>query len=774
MKEIKIFLASSKELELERDKFASLINQLNRIFKRRGLELELVIWEYLGSSMSKKRKQDEYNDELRQCEICLVVFWNVFGDYTREEFNIAYDELCAGNNPKRLYVFFKEPAQMTDDMLSFKNSFADKYGHFYSVFDNPDTLKLNFLLQLEIFKNDVLDISKLVSIENSCVSLDGVSFIDLKNVSFAANNENYTSLQQQIDKQRKRVIRYPDDLEEQSELHTLLEKRKGMEDDMLNLARKLAEQSIYKMSSRMIEARRLFELGELQAVIKILDTKDIIADIKSSKSAIEMYNLLREQEMVNIEQRANEIQLRIRTEKVLSEIGWTEKIINEYKNLIDEIRGYVSPVCLAKILFEAARFIEDYCPDILAANYYTECIDTMKSLKAIPDSEMPVYADMLFYAGKFFTEDVFEIDYDPTEGEWMGDAEIRIHNKVVKRWNRYKKLAKHYLKSSVEIFNKINIENNHADDIYYSLACLAHYEARHGNDSSATAANRRLLQYTKSSGLSNEFILSALRRSAAEFYINNDNVGYDQIITECDKIIQTLNIQLLSTSSLSDLVTIYKMKKDYQQALIFSNQALAKYRELSHEDPYAYQDSMASCLECIAMFKHWLTTDYKTNPETKQLLDEAEQIFRRLHDITGSDVYWRKRGHILNLKFELRLKERMDYCSYLFKSKRGELIQYFSSHLKSGKHTYNIEGELDCPLKSISIIIRKVRNKDLYNLSFTWKFDPLQTTGYEYINMDFREEFSKEGLYCLLSSAECYDNLCNDIVRAIDKGGHMD
>lgn len=774
MSTIKIFLASSKELELERDKFASLINQLNRIFKRRGLELELVIWEYLDSSMSKKRKQDEYNEELRQCEICLVVFWNVFGDYTKEEFNIAYDGLCAGNNPKRLYVFFKEPAKMSDDMLNFKNSFADKYGHFYSVFDNADTLKLNFLLQLEIFKNDVLDISKSVSVEDSCVSVGGVPFIDLRNVPFAANNESYITLQQQIDKQRKRVNRYPDDLEEQSELHILLEKRQEVEDNMVNLARKLAEQSTHKMSPRMIEARRLFELGELQAVIKILDTKDIIADIKSSKSTIEMYNLLREQEMANIEQRANEIQLRIRTEKVLSEIGWTEKIIKEYKCLIDEIRGYVSPICFARILFEAARFIEDYCPDILAANYYTECIDTMKSLKTIPDSEMPVYADMLFYAGKFFTEDIFEIDYDPTEGEWMGDAEIKIHNKVVKRWNRYKKLAKHYLESSVVIFNKINHRNNYAEDIYYSLACLARYESLHRDDCSVTASNKRLLQYTKSTGLSNELILSAFRQSAVEFYINEDIDGYNQIIIECDRIIQTLNIQSLSTSSLSDLATIYEMKKDYQQAMVFSNQALEKFRELSIEDPYAYQDSIASCLESIAICKHWLNTDYKTNPETKQLLDEAEQIYNKLYDVTGSNVYWRKRGHILNLKFELRLKERMDYCSHLFKSIQDELIQYFSTHLKSGKHTYNIDWGLDCPIKNISAIIRKIRNKDLYKLSFTWEFDPCQTTGYEYINMDIREEFSKSELYTYLSSRECYDDLCAYIIRGIDKGGHMD
>lgn len=773
MTTIKIFFASSKELELERDKFASLINQLNRIFKRRGLELELVIWEYLDSSMSKSRKQDEYNRELRLCEICLVVFWNVFGDYTKEEFNIAYDGLCAGNNPKRLYVFFKEPAQMSEDMLSFKNSFADKYGHFYSVFDNADTLRLNFLLQFEIFKNDVLDISKFVSVENSCVSVDGVSFIDLRNVPFAANNENYTTLQQQIEKQRKRVIRYPDDLEEQGELHTLLERRQSMEDDMINLARKLTEQSIHKMSPRMIEARRLFEMGELQAVIKILNTQDIIADIKSSKSTIEMHKILCEQEMANIEQRANEIQLRIKTEKVLSGIGWTEKIINEYKNLIDEIRGYVSPICFAKILFEAARFIEDYSPDILAVNYYSECIDTMKSLKTIPDQELPVYIDMLFFAGRFFSELVYEIDSDPTEGEWMDESNVKIHNKVMRRWNRYRKFAKRYLEMSIKICEKTD-KKKYAEDIYYSLACLAYYESQNGNTDSEMAANRRLLQFTKSSGLSEEFILSSSRRLAVTLFVNEDIDGYNQIIEECDKIIPMLNIQSLSTSSLSDLVTIYEMKKDYQQAMTFCHQALAKYRELSLEDPYAYQDNIANCLERIAIFKHWLTTDYKTNPETKQLLDEAEQIYDRLYDITGSNVYWRKHSHILNLKFEIRLKERMDYCSYLFKFRQEELIQYFSSHLKSGKHTYNINGDLDCPIKNISTIIKTVRNKDLYKLSFTWEFDSWQT-GYECINMDLRKkEFSKDELCSYLSSRECYDNLCDYIVRGIDKGGHMD
>lgn len=773
MTTIKIFLASSKELELERDKFASLINQLNRIFKRRGLELELVIWEYLDSSMSKKRKQDEYNEELRQCEICLVVFWNVFGDYTKEEFKIAYDGLCAGNNPKRLYVFFKEPAQMSVDMSSFKNSFADKYGHFYSVFDNADTLKLNFLLQLEIFKNDVLDISKFVSIENSCVSVDGVSFIDLRNVPFAANNTRYIELQQQIDKQRNRLLKHPDDIEEQQELHLLLEKRQNMEDNMMSLARKLSEQSLHEMSPRMMEARKLFEMGELQAVIKILDTVDILSDIRVSVSKIKLYNTLRENEIINIEKAANELQLRIKAEIVLSKDGWISSVSSEYHTLIEEIRGYSTPLLLAKILFEAARFIEDYSPNIEAISYYTECIELMESLKDITNSELYAYGDMLFYAGRFFTELVYEIDSDPTEGEWMDTVNEKIHKQVQKRWKNYKKLANECLEKSIDIYNRLNSQNKYEEDIYYSLNALVKNETLHGNEKSERTAHNRLIKYSRESYLANEYLLSALIHYAITLYVVGDKNNLGKIINECNALVDQLKTNSVRPNVLLDVASLHEMGKDYKKAEICLKEALNQYQELSKEDPYKYQEIIASCMEQIATYIHWQSRGYKTNPETKNLLNKAKQIYHKLYDATGSNVYYRKIGHISNYQFELRLKERMDYCSYLFESIQNKLIQYFSTHLKSGKHTYNIDWELECPIKNISTIIRKVRNKDLYKLSFTWEFDSW-TTGYEYINMEFRREFSKDELYSYLSSRKCYDDLCDYIVRGIDKGGHMD
>ena len=61
MRTIKVFLASSDELTYERLQFDSLFNHLNRIFRPRGLYLELSMWEYLDSSMGIKRKQEEYN-----------------------------------------------------------------------------------------------------------------------------------------------------------------------------------------------------------------------------------------------------------------------------------------------------------------------------------------------------------------------------------------------------------------------------------------------------------------------------------------------------------------------------------------------------------------------------------------------------------------------------------------------------------------------------------------------------------------------------------------
>lgn len=103
MKTIKIFLASSEELKQERLELADLVEHLNHTLAKLDLHIQLVKWEYLDSSMGIKHKQEEYNEELRSCELCMVLYWTKFGMYTKTELDTAYNELCAGRNPHKLW-----------------------------------------------------------------------------------------------------------------------------------------------------------------------------------------------------------------------------------------------------------------------------------------------------------------------------------------------------------------------------------------------------------------------------------------------------------------------------------------------------------------------------------------------------------------------------------------------------------------------------------------------------------------------------------------------
>lgn len=128
MKTIKVFIASSSELKSERNELSDLFLDLNDILEERGIKLRSVQWEFKDSSMGEKRKEDEYLEELRLCDICIVLFWNILGEYTVEEMNVAVKELNVGRLPKRVVVLYKEPAEdISEELKIFKKNFLKEY-----------------------------------------------------------------------------------------------------------------------------------------------------------------------------------------------------------------------------------------------------------------------------------------------------------------------------------------------------------------------------------------------------------------------------------------------------------------------------------------------------------------------------------------------------------------------------------------------------------------------------------------------------------------------
>ena len=286
MKTIKVFIASSDELKPEREKFDTLFNHLNSIFTARGIRLEPVKWEFLDSSMGRLHKQEEYNREIKDCDICVVMFWQKFGDYTDKELRVADGEMRAGRKPVKIYVFFKEPGDVSQDLQEFKDSFDKAYGHFYGKFDGSDKLQLDFVMQLERYLH-----SSLLKVENSQVKIDGVVVAHLDNIGFAADNEKYKSLRERLSKLEQEIVSLeavcqttPNPTienmvnEKKAERYKLREELGEHEQLLLDAAVRVAQFAGERISDRMRRAIELFEQGKVSEANTVLDEAERDAD----------------------------------------------------------------------------------------------------------------------------------------------------------------------------------------------------------------------------------------------------------------------------------------------------------------------------------------------------------------------------------------------------------------------------------------------------------------------------------------------------------------
>ncbi|MEM7762299.1 MAG: hypothetical protein AAF298_29915, partial [Cyanobacteria bacterium P01_A01_bin.40] len=150
MKTIKIFLASSSELESDRREFEIFINRKNKEYIKQGLFLELLLWEDFIDAMSATRLQDEYNKAVAGCDIFVSLFHTKVGKYTEEEFLKALETFKANGKPL-IYTYFNQAkVEITPQIVSlldFQKKLSDM-GHFYTRYDNIDDLKYKFSEQL--------------------------------------------------------------------------------------------------------------------------------------------------------------------------------------------------------------------------------------------------------------------------------------------------------------------------------------------------------------------------------------------------------------------------------------------------------------------------------------------------------------------------------------------------------------------------------------------------------------------------------------------------
>lgn len=150
----KIFLASSNELKMERDKFQKEINWKNTILKEKGTELELIIWEDLSAQMSETGSQSEYNKHVKDSDLFVLLAWSKVGMYTEEEFENAFGQFKAAKKPF-IFTYFKSPPPENahESLEKFKKKLSE-LRHFYANFSDPNDLWNQFNKELDRLEAD--------------------------------------------------------------------------------------------------------------------------------------------------------------------------------------------------------------------------------------------------------------------------------------------------------------------------------------------------------------------------------------------------------------------------------------------------------------------------------------------------------------------------------------------------------------------------------------------------------------------------------------------
>lgn len=166
MKRIKYFIASAGNLAEERSSIETFLSRKNDSLIKEGVYIETVIWEKLSNSFSTERIQNVFNKELLKCDVMICLVFDKVGRFTYEEFSTAVSNFMNGENPKKIYVYFKDAPIYSSELNSDFNSvlklkediksleqYPVKYSNVAELLLDIDR---NFKIDYKTFKEEIL------------------------------------------------------------------------------------------------------------------------------------------------------------------------------------------------------------------------------------------------------------------------------------------------------------------------------------------------------------------------------------------------------------------------------------------------------------------------------------------------------------------------------------------------------------------------------------------------------------------------------------------
>ena len=394
-KKICIFIGSSiVEFKEERMELENFIHRLSNDFEDRyDTRVIPVVCEAFDPAMARTRKQDDYLESMRGCEMCFFLFYTRAGEYTIEEFREAYQTFLANGAPK-VYVYFKELGQdekIEPSLTEFMAEVDKTYKHFYNMFSHLDTVKLRILLGIKLNAMDYLPIE----VEGNACKVGGHTLegVDLKNVPEYANSKELAVFERQLKETEEIYLRmkgqydakkgdeafYREYAQVAAHYHQLKKTVADLRSDLFELMLKLDSTfTSGEVTPRMKEAYRLLEAGDKEGCIRILNDEESDRDYYDAQARLDaaVARLLEEKKKIAINY--------IREKKLAIDVLETMYLYDKRHEAMDEL--YQKIVAEAKKYNVEQDIFYNYAKFLWKQKRFREAIPYAEKLQALYES----------------------------------------------------------------------------------------------------------------------------------------------------------------------------------------------------------------------------------------------------------------------------------------------------------------------------------------------------------------------------------------------------
>ena len=627
MKTITVFLASSNELNYDRNSFQALIAKLDDIYEPRGIRIKCRRWEDFPAYCTGERTQDVYNKTVRSCDMCICMFHKEAGQYTVEEFEQALDEYRTNHSHPKTFVYIRalvDGEVETDELKAFKDELFKSIGHYWCNYACDDSMNLHFVMQLERLIPDMglsAGDSSQLKVEEGNVTLQGIKIADYTNLPFAAANPEYSNLKEkyaQLDKDITQLRALGID-----DTHDLLREkvidRQKCHEQIINMEKQLLDMAFLvnksiSSNSPMSERKRLaiemFEQGNIKGVINVLNEEDMASEAKQAeleiargRQLVQSGNDLIEKGIQTIQAQVEEYILRAKA--LMLDFDNADRFslaCNAYERAIELTRKHLPKAELAGQLNDYYCFLSDN-------NQFSKC-------EAYIEESVSIRAELCR-------------DHPETYEPYLADSynNLALLYSHTQRFHESEAMYKPAL-AIYERLAKANPQEYEPDlaDLYNNLAVLY----------------KKIQRFQES---------EAMYKSALAIYERLAKVNP-----------QAYEPNL--ATSYNNLGNLYKKTQRFQESEAMCKSAIAIRERLAKANPQAYEPDLAASYNNLAN----LYSDTQRLQESEEMYKSAIAIRERLAKANPQAYEPDLAASYNNLAIVYYCTERIQECEELFKA----------------------------------------------------------------------------------------------------------